>query len=131
MGFESLKVADLRQIAESYGADEPQLMTKKAILSWLEEEGITYGDYDALANADKADDEDLDLPKQPTKPSKDEDLVILKMERANPGYEAIGKYFFTKDAPYVAVPRTDANEIFRLEEGFRLATDAEVQAFYS
>lgn len=130
MSFSSLKVGDLRQIAESYGAEEVQLMTKKDLLTWLDEEGVTYGDYNALANAEKADEDDLDLPKQPTAPSKDEDLVIIKMERANPGYMAIGKYFFTQTAPFVAVPRVDANEIFRLEEGFRLANDVEVQEYY-
>jgi hypothetical protein len=131
MSFASLKVADLRQIAESYGAEEVQLSTKKALLQWLEEEGVTYDAHDALANAEKATEDDLNLDKPPTAPSKTEDLVLLKMERGNPGYDAIGKYFFTQEHPYQAVPRADANEIFRLEDGFRLATDDEVRDFYS
>jgi hypothetical protein len=130
MSFASLKVADLRQIAASYGAEDTQLMAKKALLTWLEEEGVTYSAHETLANADAADTDDLGLV-APTAPSKNEDLVLLKMERDNPGYDAIGRYFFTKEHPFQAVPREDANEIFRLENGFRLATDDEVRDFYN
>jgi hypothetical protein len=131
MSFDKLKVADLRAIAESYGAEEVQLKTKKELLQYLDDEGVTYDAHDALANATKATDEEVGLDKRPTEPTKSDDLVLLKMERGNPGYEAIGKYMFTQEHPYLPVPRADANEIFRLETGFRLATDEEVQSFYN
>lgn len=133
MSFASLKVADLRDIAASYGAEDVQLSTKKALIQWLDEEGVTYSSHEALTNAAKASDQDVAdaTAGRPTAPVKGENLVLLKMERSNPGYDAIGKYFFTREHPYQAVPRDDANEIFRLEEGFRLATDDEVREFYS
>jgi hypothetical protein len=38
---------------------------------------------------------------------------------------------FTKEHPFVAMDKDTAQAIFDKEEGFRLATPAEVQEFYS
>jgi len=149
MSFETTKVAALRQVAEGYGLDEAEAKTKtkKEILAWLEEEGISSEYHEAAeaaqkaANEDNDDEEDKATPSDnndndgsaapaPTKPTKGEDLLLLKMTRSNYSYEALGKYQFSKDHPFAAVPRNDANEIFRLEDGFVLATDAEVKEFY-
>lgn len=131
MSFETTKVGALRQIAVSYGLEEieSKTMTKKAIVAWLDDEGVTEALHNSTLEATGADEDAVDLP-IPSRPSKSEDLVLLRMNRDNFHYEAIGKYVFTKDHPYMAVPRSDANEIFRLEEGFVLATDAEVKDFY-
>jgi hypothetical protein len=134
MSFESVKVGALRQIAVSYGLDEieSKTKTKKALVEWLDEEGVTEELHDSLTkNAKPEEDEDEPVRQTPSAPVKGEDLVLIKMNRDNFYFEAIGRHVFTKDHPYMAVPRTDANEIFRLEEGFVLATDAEVKEYYS
>jgi hypothetical protein len=38
---------------------------------------------------------------------------------------------FTKEHPFVAMGKEDAQRIFDKEEGFRLATPAEVREFYN
>jgi hypothetical protein len=52
------------------------------------------------------------------------------MTRANFRYDIMG-YTFTKEHPFVAMHKEDAQEIFDKEEGFRLATPKEVQEYYN
>lgn len=52
------------------------------------------------------------------------------MTRANFRYDIMG-HTFTKDHPFVAMKEEDAQKIFDVEEGFRLATPKEAQEFYS
>jgi hypothetical protein len=58
-----------------------------------------------------------------------EDTVLVKMERDNFRYDIQG-HTFTKEHPYVAMNKEQAQNIFDKEEGFRLATPKEVQDFY-
>jgi hypothetical protein len=51
------------------------------------------------------------------------------MERDNFRYDIQG-HTFTKEHPYVAMNKEQAQNIFDKEEGFRLATPKEVQDFY-
>jgi hypothetical protein len=52
------------------------------------------------------------------------------MTRANFRYDIMGKTF-TREHPFVAMTKEDAQKIFDKEEGFRLATPTEVREFYS
>jgi hypothetical protein len=52
------------------------------------------------------------------------------MERPNASY-MVGRYTFTQEHPFVAMPINDAQYIFDTEAGFRMATPAEVQSYYS
>jgi hypothetical protein len=52
------------------------------------------------------------------------------MTRANFRYDIMG-FTFTKEHPFVAMNKEDAQEIFDKEEGFRLATPKEVQEYYN
>jgi hypothetical protein len=52
------------------------------------------------------------------------------MTRANFRYDILG-YTFTKEHPFMAMKEEDAQKIFDMEEGFRLATPREAQEFYS
>jgi hypothetical protein len=58
------------------------------------------------------------------------DNVLVKMERANYRYDIMG-FSFTKEHPFVAMKEDDAQKIFDVEEGFRLATPKEAQEFYN
>ena len=65
-------------------------------------------------------------------PNKDisADEVLVRMTRNNFRYDIMGKTF-TKEHPFVAMGKEDAQRIFDKEEGFRLATPAEVREFYN
>ena len=58
------------------------------------------------------------------------DTVLVRMIRENFRYDIMG-FTFTKEHPFVAMNQAKAQAIFDKEEGFRLATPAEVQEFYS
>lgn len=57
------------------------------------------------------------------------DMYLIKMERENPLFE-YGKYRFTQEHPFVAMPADAANGILTREDGFRIATPAEAQEYY-
>lgn len=61
---------------------------------------------------------------------KEEEFVLIKMERRNPRYETHGKTF-TKEHPYAAVPESVAKSIMDTEKGFRPALPSEVKEYYN
>ncbi len=131
MSFKSLKVAELREIAESFGVDLVDAKGKAGVIEALEEEGVTYDLYEKMANAERADEDEIDVfyskKQNTTDPT---GTVLVKMDRPNPLYETCG-YRFTKEHPYVAMSENDAQDIFDVESGFRIATPAEAKEFYS
>ena len=133
MSFETLKVAELKKIAEDFAVDTNGLKNKLDIITALAEEGVTYGVYEkTLKNIE--DDSEIEsqevLPKFDPKKDQSADTVLVRMTRANFRYDILG-YTFTNDHPFVAMKEEDAQKIFDLEEGFRLATPREAQEFYS
>lgn len=58
------------------------------------------------------------------------DKYLIKMTRKNPLYQVRG-YTFTQKNPYNLVNADDANFILSKEDGFAMATPAELQEFYS
>ena len=134
MSFDTLKVAELKNIAESFGVDLEEAKTKNEILAVLAEEGVSYEMYKQFAEAEKVEEEEDELEtvrtKPASKPKQSKETVLVKMDRANASYETYG-YEFTREHPYVAISSDVAQEIFDNEEGFRMATPREVQEFYS
>jgi hypothetical protein len=132
MSFETLKVAELKKIAEDFAVDTEGLKNKADIIAALTEEGVTYSVYaktiEVLEEAEVEADEVL--PKFDPKKEQPKDNVLVRMTRANFRYDILG-YTFTKDHPFVAMKEEDAQQIFDVEEGFRLATPREAQEFYS
>jgi len=128
MSFEKLKLSELKSIAENFGVDITDIKSKSGIIDAMENEGVTYEMYDTFANAEKAE---VDLParKQP-KPAPNGNVVLVKMDRANPSYEIDG-HVFTKEHPYVAMSEEDAEFIFETQQGFRMATPKEIQEYYN
>lgn len=136
MSFDTLKIDDLRQVADSFGVDLDGAKNKAEIIAILAEEGVSYEMYKKFAEAEKEDieevfEEEEVVEVKKTKPKKSsEPTVLVKMERKNFTYETFG-YTFTYDHPFVAIPENVAQDIFDHEEGFRPATPREVQEYYS
>lgn len=125
-----MKVAELRKIAEDFAVDTEGLKNKADIIATLAEEGVTFAVYAKTVDLQEEEaemNEDEVLPKPDKSQSKDN--VLVRMTRANFRYDILG-YTFTKDHPFVAMKEDDAQKIFDVEEGFRLATPKEAQEFY-
>lgn len=133
MSFNTLKVSELKKIAEDFGVDLEDNKNKNDIIAALAEEGVTWEVYQkTIVDIEEAV-EEVDtavLPKQDLRNGAPENTALVRMTRANFRYDIKG-YTFTKDHPFVAMPIEDAEEIFKIEEGFRLATHTEVQDFYN
>ena len=132
MSFETLKISDLKKIAEDFGVEIEGLKNKTDIIAALSEEGVTWAVYQkTVENLEEAEDMVTEIVTKPeNKKQNPEDTVLVKMERHNFTYETHG-LTFTKQHPYAAMDKDLAQEIFDKEEGFRLATPKEVQEYYN
>jgi hypothetical protein len=127
MSFNTMKTADLKKVADHFAVDLEDAKTKSAILSALEEEGITYEMYDKFLNAETVKPDILDKPKKRESSPND---VLVRMDRENAHYEVNG-YTFTREHPFAVMHPDDAEFIFETQEGFRMATPREVQEYYN
>jgi len=133
MSFETLKVTELRKIAEDFAVDTEGLKNKNDIIAALAEEGVTWSVYNKTINKMEEETEDMleeTLPKFDPKAEQPENTVLVRMTRDNFRYDIMG-YTFTKEHPFVAMVSEKAQEIFDKEEGFRLANPKEVQDYYN
>lgn len=135
MSFESMKLQDLRSVADGFGVDLHGTKTKKEVVALLDEEGITFDLYEKFFSAEKdSPDEyvdDINVRSQRVNlPDSETDVVLVKMERQNGLYETCG-FTFTREHPYVAMSSWQAQMIFDSEQGFRPATPKEIQEYYS
>ena len=133
MSFDTLKVAELRKIADDFAVDTEGLKNKNDIIAALAEEGVTWSVYNKTINKIEEETEDMleeILPKFDPKAEQPENTVLVRMTRDNFRYDIIG-YTFTKEHPFVAMVSEKAQEIFDKEEGFRLANPKEVQDYYN
>ena len=132
MSFETLKVSELKKIAEDIGVEIEGLKNKTDIIAALSEEGVTWAVYSKTVENLKEEEEMATeiIAKPDNKKTNPEDTVLVKMERDNYRYDIQG-FTFTKEHPYIAMDKETAQEIFDKEEGFRLATPKEVQDFYN
>lgn len=132
MSFTDLKVTELKKVADSFGVELGTTKSKPEIIALLEEEGITYQMYNKFTNSEKQDIEipEIEKKQREKKIMKTENSVLVKMERGNYSYQAMG-HTFTQDHPFVAMSESDAQRIFDTQAGFRLATPREAQEFYA
>lgn len=129
MSFSTMKVSDLKEVAEYFAVDLEGVKGKPALLAALEEEGITYEMYAQFADAEKAEPE-LEPRKEKKAVPANANLVLVRMDRENPSYDING-HTFTREHPYVAMTEEDAEFIFETQEGFRMATPREIQEYYN
>ena len=131
MSFDTLKVEELKQIAEDFAVDIEGISGKKDIIAALSEEGVTWAIYKKAKGIEEEEKEmNETLPKAAPKVVNKEDMVLVKMTRPNYSYEIMG-HTFTKEHPFVAMDKDTAQAIFDKEEGFVMATPLEVQEFYN
>jgi len=131
MSFETLKLSEIKKVAEDFGVDTENLKSKKDIVAQLAEEGVSWSVYQkTVKDVNDATEEIEVLPKFNPKKDISSDKVLVKMERHNHRYDILG-FTFTKDHPFVAMSSKQAQEIFDKEDGFRLANPKEAQDFYS
>ena len=135
MSFDTLKVAELRKVAEDFAVDTDGLKNKADIVAALTQEGVTWSVYQkTIKDIEKATDEFSEdseeiLPRF-NPDSQPENTMLVRMTRENHRYDILN-YTFTKEHPFVAMTSENAQEIFDKEEGFRLATPKEVQEYYA
>lgn len=131
MSFETLKVSELKQIADDFGVDTEGLKGKANIIAAMADEGVTWSLY-SKSNKEVAEaaEEIETLPKFDPKKKVEQDEVLVRMTRQNARYDIQG-FTFTREHPFVAMSNSKAQSIFDKEDGFRIATPKEVQDFYS
>jgi hypothetical protein len=132
MSFETLKISELRKIAEDFAVDTDGLKNKADIIASLAEEGVTWSVYNSTIKKIEDESEEMSievLPKFDPKSEQPENTVLVRMTRENFRFDVMG-VTFTKEHPFVAVSEEIAQEIFDKEEGFRLASPREVQEYY-
>lgn len=128
MSFDTLKISELKKIAEGFGVELPEKSSKQSIISALEEEGISYDTYAQFNDSEKVE---LEQPKPAKKVNLNKsNTILVRMDKANPSYTVYG-YTFTQEHPFVAMSEDDAQRIFDTEPGFRPATPREAQEFYN
>lgn len=131
MSFDTLKVSELKKIAEDFGVDTEGLKNKNDIIAAFTEEGVTWSVYQkTIKEIEEDQDENEVLPRFDPKKDINKDNVLVLMTRANFRYDIMG-HTFTRQHPFVAMSEETAQEIFDKEEGFRLATPKEVQEYYN
>lgn len=131
MSFETLKVSEVKKIAEDFAVETDGLKSKADIIAALAEEGVTWSVYNKTTDKMKEEDMSVEaLPKFNPKTELPEDAALVMMTRDNFRYDIMG-FTFTKEHPFIAMSNEKAQAIFDKEEGFRLATPREVQEFYS
>ena len=64
MSFETLKINELREIADSFGVELPEKANKQSVVKILSEEGITYDMYAKFSGAEQVE---VKLDEQPKK----------------------------------------------------------------
>jgi hypothetical protein len=133
MSFDTLKVSELKKVAEDFGVETEGLKNKTDVIAALTEEGVTWSVYQkTLKSIEDVKDEDKIeiLPKFDPNKEQAPDTVLVRMTRSNFRYDIQG-HTFTKEHPFVAMPSKKAQDIFDVEEGFRVATPKEAQDFYN
>jgi len=131
MSFETLKVSEIKKIAEDFAVDTDGLKSKADIIAALAEEGVTWSVYNKTINQIEEEDMSVEiLPKFDPKAEQPENTVLVRMTRDNHRYDTMN-FTFTKEHPFIAMSNELAQEIFDKEEGFRLATPREVQEYYN
>ena len=130
MSLESMKLAELKKVAEEFAVDLESAKTKAEVLAALAEEGVTS---DLINNLKKVEREEMPPPPvfaNAEEFNQDPGSALVKMERLNRSFHTRG-YSFSQEHPFVAMKPDVAQEIFDKEEGFRLATPREVQEYYN
>ena len=130
MSLESMKLAELKKIAEEFAVDIDSVKTKAEVLAALAEEGVTSDLINNLKAVKKEEIPPAPVFANAEEFNQDPSSTLVKMERKNKSYETFG-YSFSQEHPFVSMSMDAAMEILDTQEGFRLATPREVNEYYS
>lgn len=139
MSFKSLSLDELKRTAvEDFAVDFEEGATKDSVIAALAESGVTWQMYCQAVGLEEEVEKPLDKASVKRSEVKtveagvsgdEEDKYLIRMDRENPYFEFRG-YKFTKENPYAVMPVRVANAILTLEDGFAVASPAEVAEFY-
>lgn len=143
MSFAKMEKKDLLQVAETFGVEVDGRWGEQRIVAEILNDGIDWAMWeDAQKSVDpdlieqnlevlqEEEEEKPEIPADTTQKFKSKNSVeLLKMERWNPSFSILG-YEFTREHPFVLMKPEDATWIMSHEEGFRIATPQEAEAFY-
>jgi len=130
MSFDTLKVKELREVADSFAVELPEKITKQELIMLLEEEGVTYDSYKMFSESEKVEVEPGLNPRPKAVDITSPDVVLVKMNRNNASFQ-VGDYVFSREHPFIPMSSDHAQRIFDSLEGFVLATPREAQEFYN
>lgn len=130
MSFSSLKLDELRKVADTFAVEHETAKNKADLIALLAEEGVSFDMYNKFTEAEKVEAEVDDRPVAKAPEALSVGQVLVKMERMNPRYD-VNEFTFTQDNPFIVMTEKKAQEIFDTQQGFRLATPKEAQEFYS
>jgi hypothetical protein len=121
---------ELVAYAEEFGVELKSGMTKDAIVSAFEEDGVTV-DIIKGFHPDEEESEEVVEDAAPVvdEPVDESSLVLVKMNRRNASYQVRG-YQFTREHPFALVTEEDADYLTEHEEGFSMASPKEAREFY-
>ncbi len=147
MSFQSLKVAELRGVAEFFNidvvtADPSTEATKKELIAALaaDAEPVTWQQYNDIylpakeleAAAQVTENVEPDVVVEQPEPKvvdPNQKTVLIKYGRQNPTFEVLG-FTFSKRHPFASVPEDVAEHLVRNVTGFRLALQSEITDYY-
>lgn len=132
MSFIQLHKDVLLQVADYFSVDVGEKPTKQTIIAAFAEAEppVTWELYkEHFPDIDDLPDKE-EASQASEKFTKDDEPVLLKMERGNYVYQVRG-YNFSKTHPFVLVQRADADFILANIFGFRVASPEEVRKYYS
>jgi hypothetical protein len=151
--FIKLDADELKEVALFFQkdvvvADADSGVTKSELLAALASDAdgsdaVTWEDYTTLylpaqaptrapveqRAAGRVDAEALATIQEVEEVETDEKMVLIKMERKNPRFDA-GGFTFTHAHPFHSVPVKTAEYIIQTFKGFRIALPSEVQSYY-
>ena len=80
MSFDTLKINDLKKVAESFAIELPEKPTKQSIISALQDEGVTYDMYAKFTGAEQVELKSDQEVKKKVKLDK-ANTILVKMDR--------------------------------------------------
>lgn len=138
--FMELTRKQLNKIADEFAVDVKDVKNKTELVERLVDEGVTYEEYEKMQQAVEAQqaEESAEQVKEPevpeteleADPEPEEQTFLVKMERQNPSYDAVGKTF-TSEHPFMVCTKEEVDRLMYEHTGFRMATPQEVEQYYS
>ncbi len=144
MSLSSMKVGELKEIADQLGVDIDPKANKQEIITELEESGVTFDYIEKLrkiSEENQPTEDELAESKPKTFDVDDETIeasqhyenqkLLLKLVGPNSSIEAFG-FKFTQSNPFNIMSGKDAQEIIDFfPDKFRIASPREAKEFYA